>query len=61
MQGKEFNKPLLAKELCLIFMPFVTVPIKNPNIADMTALKRQRRSLCFFALYREAWDVNKQK
>ena len=25
MQGKEFNKPLLAKELCLIFMPFGTV------------------------------------
>jgi len=26
MQGKEFNKLLLSKELWLIFMPFVTVP-----------------------------------
>jgi len=26
MQGKEFNKPLLSKELWVIFMPFVAVP-----------------------------------
>jgi hypothetical protein len=27
-------------------------------IADVTALKRQRRCLCFLDLCREAWDVN---
>jgi len=27
----------------------------------MTALKRQRRTLCFLTLCRKAWDVNKQK
>ncbi len=26
MQGKEFNKPLLSKDLWVIFMPFVAVP-----------------------------------
>ena len=29
MQGKEFNKPLLSKELWVIFMPFGTATING--------------------------------
>jgi len=44
-----------------LFFPFLPCSIGSQhlqlNIADMTALKRQHRSLCFLALRREAWDV----
>ena len=33
MQGKEFNKPLLSKELWLIFMPFGTATIYDTRNA----------------------------